>query len=199
MAENNHEQLQMGQDRSESDTPLFSITIALWNRRDEIKRCLDSVFSQDFEDYEIIAVDDASDYDSVAIMKQYSDARLRIIEQPKNCGATAAFQRATDDARGQWCLKLDSDWVLMPGTLRKLAVMARAAAPDIGLIGGCARTDKGQTWPARRPPVEPFGFAEFLWWLGVSPSDFLACRRRSVFEKIKYPTGRVSLWYVYSG
>ena len=177
-------------------SPLFSITISVWNRRDEIRRCLNSVFSQDFEDYEVIAVDDASDDDSVAIMRQYADARLRIIEQPENRGMTAALRRATDEARGQWCLKLDSDWALMPGTLKRLAKMSEQAAPDIGVIGGCARTDKGEIWPAKQPPIEPFGFAEFLRWLDISPTDFLACRRKTVFEKVKYPTGRVSSWYV---
>ena len=186
----------MSEERAKATTPFFSITISVWNRRNEIKRCLDSVFSQDFQDYEVIAVDDASDDDSVAVMKQYTDARLRIIEQPENLGMTAALQRATKEARGQWCLKLDSDWALMPGALRRLAEMAKQAAPDIGVIGGCARTDKGEIWPATQPPIEPFGFAEFLRWVEISPTDFLACRRKAVFEKVEYPTSRGSSWYV---
>jgi glycosyltransferase involved in cell wall biosynthesis len=177
-------------------SPFFSITISVWNRRDEISRCLDSIFSQDFEDYEVIAVDDASDDDSVAVMRRYTDARLHIIEQPENRGMTAALQRATDEARGQWCLKLDSDWTLVPGALRRLAKMAEQAGPEIGVIGGCARTDKGEIWPVKQPPPGPFGLPGFLRWLDVFPSDFLACRRRAVFEKVKYPTVRASSWYV---
>jgi hypothetical protein len=86
---------------------------------------------------------------------------------------------------------LDTDWALLPGALCKLAEMAEKAPADVGLLGGCAITDKGELWPVKLPPEGAFGFVEFLKWKDTKgASDFQACRRREVFETVQWPTER---------
>ena len=171
--------------------PFFSIIIPVWNRQESIKRCLDSIFAQDFEDYEVVAVDDASDDDSVKVMKSYEDPRLTVIVHSENRGVCTARNTATANARGKWHLCVDSDWALLPGALKVLAQLACEVGPEVGLIGGYLKTDRGQVWPSKKFPKDSFGFIEYLKWVeSTRASDFLHCRRAEVFETIQWPTDR---------
>ncbi len=170
-------------------TPFFSIVIPLWNREDCIKRCLDSIFAQDFDDYEVVVVDDCSEDNSLKIVESYSDPRLRVVCHKENRGVCAARNTGTGTAVGKWIVSLDTDWVLLPAALKFLAEMAEKAPPDVGVIGGCAKNDKGDIWPEKLPPEGPFGFIDFLKWKNSSgATDFQPCRRREVFKTIQWPT-----------
>jgi len=170
---------------------LFSIVVPVWNRQDVIGRCLDSVFSQDFDDYEVVVVDDASEDNTVSVIKKYSDPRLKFIRQPVNHGVCAARAVATAAAKGKWILKLDSDWELLPGALKFLAEKAVEVPADVGVIGGYTRTDQGEIWPVQPFPEGLFGFVEWLKITDTSlPTDYLPCIRIEVFDSNPWPTDR---------
>jgi glycosyltransferase involved in cell wall biosynthesis len=183
---------QQGQGREAGiPAPFFSIVTPVWNRGQSIRRCLDSVLSQDFSDFEIVAVDDASTDDTVAVLRTYADARIRVVSLSENRGVCGARNAGTAVARGQWFVSLDSDWALAPGALGELAALAREAPADVGVIGGCAQSDRGEIWPLRSPPEGPFAFEDFLRWTDtLGPSDYLPCRRREVFRDVQWPTDR---------
>ncbi len=170
---------------------LFSIVVPVWNRQDVIGRCLDSVFSQNFDDYEVIVVDDASEDNTVSVIKKYKDPHLKFISQPVNGGVCAARSVATVAARGKWILKLDSDWELLPGALKFLAEKAAEVPADVGMIGGYTRTDQGEIWPVQPFPEGPFGFVEWLKAADINlPTDYLPCIRIEVFDSDPWPTDR---------
>jgi glycosyltransferase involved in cell wall biosynthesis len=171
--------------------PFFSVIVPVWNRQDSVKRCLKSVFADDFEDYEIVVVDDASNDRSLDVIESFNDSRLRVIRHERNSGVCAARHTATNASQGQWILSLDSDWTLLPGALQSLARLAEKAPQDVGLIGGCAMSDQGEIWPGNPLPQGPYGFIEYVKWLDTSqPTDFLSCRRREVFVDLHWPTDR---------
>jgi glycosyltransferase involved in cell wall biosynthesis len=62
------------------------IIIPLCNKEHEIKRALDSVLSQTFQDFEIIVVDDQSSDRGPAIVKSFRDPRVTLIEQEHHGG-----------------------------------------------------------------------------------------------------------------
>lgn len=169
----------------------FSIVIPLWNREDCIKRCLDSIFAQDFDDYEVVVVDDCSEDNSLKIVESYSDPRLRVVRHKENRGVCAARNTGTSTAVGKWIVSLDTDWVLLPAALKFLAEMASEATPDIGVIGGYAISDTGATTPEKPFPTGPFGFVEYLKWLDLpGTTDYQPCRRKEVFDTVAWPTDR---------
>lgn len=94
------------QDNKKVSYPFFSIVIPLWNRQDCIQRCLDSIFSQNFKDYEIIVVDDCSDDGSAAIVKQNNDPRLIYMRHDTNKGVCAARYTGTAAAAGKWTVEV---------------------------------------------------------------------------------------------
>ena len=85
--------------------PKFSIIIPVYNVENYIKKCLDSVFSQSFKDYEVIVVNDGTKDNSMDIVKDY---KVKVINQ-KNQGLSAARNTGVKEAKGDYLLFLDSD------------------------------------------------------------------------------------------
>ena len=94
----------------------ISVVIPLYNKRNCIRETLRSVLNQSYTDFEVLVVDDASTDDSLEVVKEFSDKRLRIIEKPnsgvsatRNAGIAAA--RATVTAASTPRLAVTrSDW-----------------------------------------------------------------------------------------
>ena len=91
--------------------PFFSILIPVYNQEKCLKRCMESVLNQTYDDIEIIIVDDASTDDSVAVEEEYAeaDARVRLIKKQQNESLLAARITAMKAAHGRYVLFLDSD------------------------------------------------------------------------------------------
>lgn len=175
--------------------PLLSIIIPVWNRQDTIERCLDSIFSQDFHDYEILAVDDGSTDKSVHVMTRYDDPRLRVIQHEVNLGSYAARNTGVQHARAEWILKIDSDDALLPGALEVMHELAMAAAPHVGIVGMSYKYDDGTTGPNPPFPKGHVVLQGWLEWVDEAESvDFLPCYRRKVLEQVPFPSdGRGSI------
>lgn len=93
--------------------PFFSIIIPIYNVGKYIKRCLDSVVSQTFSDYEVILVDDGSTDDSSIICDEYSKKYDNILVFHKeNGGLVSARQAGAKIAKGKYIICVDGDdWV----------------------------------------------------------------------------------------
>ncbi len=82
--------------------PLFSIIIPVYNTEKELPRCVDSVLSQRFEDFELILVDDGSKDSSGAICDAYAaqDRRVSVIHK-NNGGSSSARNLGIENAKGE--------------------------------------------------------------------------------------------------
>lgn len=84
----------------------FSIVIPIYNASHTIKKCLDSVFKQDFSDFEVIAVNDCSTDNTKEIVDQYN---IRQIVLEKNSGPAAARNVGIKQTQGEIIVFIDSD------------------------------------------------------------------------------------------
>lgn len=91
--------------------PLVSVIIPTYNRRESLKRALNSVSSQTFEDYEVIVIDDASEDDTEEMVGRLAkdDKRVRYYRLANNSGASAARNVGLTKVRGIYIAFLDSD------------------------------------------------------------------------------------------
>lgn len=99
-----------------------SVIIPVYNVKDYIKDCLDSVVAQRFPNKEVILVDDGSTDGSGDICDIYAakHAEFHVIHKP-NGGLSSARNRGIEEARGEWLIFLDSDDVWSdPDCLQKL-------------------------------------------------------------------------------
>src|SRR5882757_7587254 len=101
--------------------PLVSILIPCHNGGAYLRATLESALNQTHPQCEVIVVDDGSTDDSLAIARDF-EPRIKVLTGPQK-GASAARDRATEEARGEWLQYLDADDLLLPH-----AVASRVAA-----------------------------------------------------------------------
>lgn len=109
-------------------TPFFSVVIPLYNRAAIVGDTIRSVQAQDWQDFEIVVVDDGSRDNPEPVIEGLGDPRVRYIRQD-NAGGGAARNRGIAAARGRYIAFLDSDDLFLPG---KLSTMAEALSSDDG-------------------------------------------------------------------
>lgn len=95
---------------SSAHLPLISVVLPVYNGEKTVKRCVDSILAQDFEDFELLIVDDGSkDATFEFLNKLYGEeTRVRIIRK-ENGGVSSARNAALDAARGKWVTFIDCD------------------------------------------------------------------------------------------
>ncbi|EDY42413.1 bifunctional glycosyltransferase/CDP-glycerol:glycerophosphate glycerophosphotransferase [Streptomyces sp. SPB074] len=122
--------------------PRFTIVVPVFKVQGYLAACLDSVLAQDFDDYEVIGVDDCSPDASGTILDEFArrDARITPLHLVKNVGLSGARNAGLARATGEYVLFLDSDDTLTPGSLRAMAARLEATGPVDVLIYDYART-----------------------------------------------------------
>jgi len=115
--------------------PFFSIIIPLYNKEGYVGDTLESVQAQEYQDYEVIVVDDGSTDGGVSIVESYAakDPRIRLISQA-NAGVSVARNRGMEEGQGQYYAFLDADDTWAPNHLIELHALAEAY-PQAGLLG----------------------------------------------------------------
>ena len=99
-------------------SPTVSIIIPVYNAEKTIGRCIDSILNQEYNDFELLLVDDGSTDDSGTICDAYAerDGRIQVFHQA-NAGVSASRNLALDRARGDYLQFLDSDdWITTDAT-----------------------------------------------------------------------------------
>lgn len=97
---------------------MISVIVPVYNREKTIAAALDSIYSSDYKNFEVIAVDDASKDKSVRIMQKYP---CKIIKLRENVGAGAARNIGAREAKGDVLLFIDSDVIISRDTIGKIA------------------------------------------------------------------------------
>jgi glycosyltransferase involved in cell wall biosynthesis len=100
-------------------SPRVSVIVPSYNHASYLRQCLESVLAQDFEDFEIVLVDDVSKDESVEVARSFKDKRLQVHLNEQNLGTYATQNRALDLARGEFVAVLNSDDLWRPGKLRR--------------------------------------------------------------------------------
>lgn len=113
----------------------LSIIVPVYNMAGggKLNYCMDSLLAQTIDDYEIIAVDDASTDDSFAILQRYEQTnpgRVRAVRSPENRRQGGARNLGIEHARGEWIGFIDSDDWIAPDMYEKLLKKARETGAD---------------------------------------------------------------------
>ena len=104
--------------------PAVSVLISFLDAEKFVEESIQSVFSQTFDDWELLLIDDGSTDQSTKIARQFSvrdPRRIRYLEHPdhQNRGLPASRNVGVNNARGQYIAILDSDDVWLPGKLQE--------------------------------------------------------------------------------
>ena len=94
-------------------TPTISVIVPVYNAKKYLHRCIDSILSQTFTDFELLLIDDGSKDKSGAICDEYAvkDNRVRVFHK-ENGGAADARNVGIANTMGEWLTFIDCDDII---------------------------------------------------------------------------------------
>ncbi len=112
--------------------PAVSIIVPNLNGRSMLETCLDSLWRQEYKDFEVVVVDNGSVDGSLDYLESLTDARLQLVRLSENRGFAGGCNAGIRRARGRYVATLNNDAEAEAGWLGAL-VAAMEQAPDIGM------------------------------------------------------------------
>ena len=168
--------------------PALSIIMPAYNAGPHIKAAICSLLNQDFQDWELVVLDDGSTDSTAKVVLALQDKspngdKIRYIKK-EHRGCVVATDEAIREARAQVCTVVDADDLSMPGALREIA-HCMYEHPDVGFMWTkfvCGhspsvpgRAGWGKTTPNNMSLLK--AFAKTGWWGGQHQRAF----RREIY------------------
>lgn len=154
---------------------LISIIMAAYNAEKTIEVAIQSVINQTYKNWELIVVNDCSQDGTLEIVSTLakSDSRIRIINNPINCGASQTRHNGLMQARGEWIAILDSDDIWTNDKLEKQITLQEQTGAELLFTGSAFMNDAGQrlNWILHVP--EKIGYKKLLKQNLISNSSVL--------------------------
>lgn len=174
----------------------ISVIVPVYNNELFLRRCVDSIFRQTFQDFELILVDDGSSDQSGKICDEYAmaDDKVRVIHRQngglsvaRNAGINWAFINSSS----QWLAFIDSDDWIHP---QYLEYLYRAARENHVQISICNYQNTEMFAAAEEQPYEAtiWNWSEIL--VKNNVQAVIACNKlyaKHLFSGLRYPVGKI--------
>ena len=133
-------------------TPDVSVIVPVYKAEDYICRCVDSLLSQTFRNFEVLLIDDGSPDRSGAICDDYArqDSRIRVIHKA-NGGVSSARQCGLDHALGEYVIHADPDDWVESSMLEELYAQAKRDNADMVLCDFFDNVECRQIYRKQQP------------------------------------------------
>lgn len=153
--------------------PCVTIIVPIYNAQPTLRRCVDSVLSQEFADFELILADDGSKDGSGAVCDEFArrDSRVRVVHKA-NSGVSDTRNQAMALARGEYLQFLDADDWITPNATKLLVRAAREHGCDL-VISDFYRVVGERVAPKGDIDEDgPLTREEFAAYMMENPADF---------------------------
>lgn len=125
--------------------PEVSVIVPIYNVERYLKKCIDSVLSQTFKEFELILVDDGSPDQCGNIIDEYARNDMRIVAiHQKNSGVSAARNAGIHAAKGEYLSFIDPDDYVDEDFLAKLMDAITESNADIACCGWDSYDETGK-------------------------------------------------------
>lgn len=174
-------------------SPSFSIVLPTHNRAHMIRRALNSVQAQVFEDFELLVVDDGSTDNTKEIVESYNDPRFRYIYQDRG-ERVKAYNTGFKEATGKWLCMLDSDDMYVPYYL-ELLFMAITEVPEAKIFNfGGINVHRNYSTTLREPfrPAKKGKGHEIFKSGDIANGHFIF--KRELLEETGYLPEEINCW-----
>lgn len=128
------------------DNIKVSVIVPVYNVKEYLSQCLDSILNQNFDDYEIICINDCTPDDSQAVLDEYKakfSEKIKIIINERNLGLGLTRNRGIESAAGEYIMFIDSDDYIKNDYIQKYYECATKTKVD-AVIGGYIRVSNGK-------------------------------------------------------
>lgn len=106
--------------RTLATKPRFSVVIPTRNREATLGPAIETCLRQDYADFELVIVDNASSPETREVVESFQDDRIRYIRRDEPLAMTHNWNMALAETRGDWVCFIGDDDGLMPGALHEL-------------------------------------------------------------------------------
>jgi len=154
-----------------------SILMTIYNAAPFLRESIDSLLAQDYQDWELIAVENGSTDQSAAILAQYKDPRIKVFSLQKNIGRTPALRYAFDQVQGEYTAVLDADDIAAPERL-SVQVSFLDQHKEVVLVGSWALQidEQSRVFDKWEPPAKAEDLYTCLAW--INPFVHSSCMFR---------------------
>lgn len=122
-------------ERKTDHQPLISVVILNWNGTDDTIHCLKSAFNVDYDNYEIIVVDNGS-VESIHPLEELAEAgKITLLKNPKNMGFAGGQTTALPYCNGEYILLLNNDAIMEKSAIKE-ALKVFDGDTQIAVVGG---------------------------------------------------------------
>ena len=128
------EQSDFGSTAKSFDKPFVSVIVNCFNGEQHLKEALNSIFSQTYQNWELIFWDNQSTDRSASIVQDFDDNRVTYYYAEQHTTLGMARNLAFAQSIGKWVTFLDCDDVWVPSRLEKLVAMIEFNGPDLGML-----------------------------------------------------------------
>ena len=178
---------------------MISIVVPVYKVENYLEKCIHSIISQNFENYELLLVDDGSPDRCGAICDEWAnkDKRIRVIHK-QNGGISDARNAGIEQAKGEYLCFIDSDDWIAPDMLKTLYDTAKESGADLVCCNFLQVNEQGEQ--LRKPAtVTPGVYTQDEFWTNRFHSDLKIyydvawnkLYRRRLFETLRYPVGKI--------
>ncbi|GIW47308.1 MAG: glycosyl transferase [Deltaproteobacteria bacterium] len=171
--------LPLSGDELPENPPMVSIIVPMRNEQRNAKRCLESLLSQNYPIFEIIAIDDRSEDNTLCILKELASkhSNLKVVEGkplPKDwVGKNHAIWQGIQYAKGEWLLFTDADTVSDPNMLP--SVINYVVKNGIDMLS-----------------ISPFQILETFWERVIQPVIFCSIHYAFSRKKVNDPRSKTA-------
>lgn len=122
--------------------PLVSVIMPVHNEEKYIGKAINSILKQSYTEWELIIIDDCSVDNTLKIIIEFKDSRIRVYRNEVNRGIAYSLNRALQLSRGEYIARMDGDDCSVKNRI-KIQVDFLKTHKDIALCGGNIRYIKG--------------------------------------------------------
>ena len=174
----------------------LSIIIPVYRVEQTLRRCIDSILSQSFVDWEMILVDDGSPDGCPEICDEYTKNydKIRVIHKA-NGGLSDARNVGIEEAKGEYITFVDSDDYLGEETLKKVMKILKNH-PEYDMLEYPVFVHFSSLKKEHRLELDNHEYRDMreYWLEGMAYTHTYACNkiyRRSLFDNVRFPVGKL--------
>lgn len=167
-------------------SPFFSIIIPVYNRADKIENTINSCLSQEFNDFQIVVIDDCSTDKTVEVIESIHDQRISLIKNKVNSERCISRNNGIELAKGKYVCFLDSDDLFLPNHLLTFyEKLKKMNFPDCMIFSNSYLQYDGKELLEKK--VDSFHYpSRFNYLLEYTPNPARVCVSREVLHKHQF-------------
>ena len=176
---------------------LISIIVPAYNIEEYLSPCMDSILSQDYENFEIVLIDDGSTDNTPSICNKYKekDSRVIVIHQ-RNAGLSVARNAGIKHARGKYLAFVDGDDLIAPGFLSGLYQAASENSAEVTMCGYAEFSGTPDKFSPKKSTCKTYDSSEIVTRLFIAQENYDIVTwnklyKKELFNTISFPIGEL--------